>query len=269
MATRVEREPYPVGKLLVGLLAVALVLFLLTTRFDADFWETFFRRLPYILVGNQSWWPVEGGFAANILISVACMAIATVMGLFVGLAQLSRFRVVAAAAWLFTHFFRNSPWLVILYAMLFLLPFRVDLGFVAFRFPEIAKAVIALSLPVAANVSEIVRGAVQSIPYGQWEAALSFGYSRRQTMRLVILPQATRRMIPPWMNLYAILTMATTLANLVGVDEGLTAVRRLLELEGQRFAIPFYTLLLVLFFAYCYPIARCTAGLERRFAHQG
>ena len=120
---------------------------------------------------------------------------------------------------------------------------------------------------VAANISEIVRGAVQSIPSGQWEAARSMGYSQSQIWRLVILPQAVRRMIPPWMNWYAILTMATTLTNLVGVPEGLTAVREVLELEGEQLAIPLYTLLMGLFFVYCYPIARWTQKLEQRFIH--
>ena len=117
---------------------------------------------------------------------------------------------------------------------------------------------------VAANISEIVRGAIQSIPSGQWEAARAMGYTSNQILRLVIFPQAFKRMIPPWMNWYAILTMATTLTNLVGVPEGLTSVRQVLELEGERFAIPLYTILMLLFFLYCYPIAWWTRKLEQR-----
>ena len=60
-----------------------------------------------------------------------------------------------------------------------------------------------------ANVAEIVRGAVRSIPAGQWEAAESLAFTRRQTIWTIILPQCVKRMLPPWMNLYAILTMAT------------------------------------------------------------
>ena len=91
------------------------------------------------------------------------------------------------------------------------------------------------------------------------------GYTDNQILRLVIFPQAFKRMIPPWMNWYAILTMGTTLTNLVGVPEGLTSVRQVLELEGERFAIPLYTILMLLFFLYCYPIAWLTRKLEQRF----
>ncbi|NES21124.1 MAG: ABC transporter permease subunit, partial [Symploca sp. SIO3E6] len=136
------------------------------------------------------------------------------------------------------------------------------LGFTTIEFSPVAKSIIGLSLVVAANISEIVRGAIQSIPSGQWEAAEAMGYTRRQILQLVILPQAVRRMIPPWMNWYAILTMGTTLTNLVGVPEGLTAVREVLELEGEGLAIPLYTVLMLLFFIYCYPIARLTKELE-------
>ena len=59
-----------------------------------------------------------------------------------------------------------------------------------------------------ANVSEIVRGAVQSIPSGQWESAEALAFTRRQTLWMIILPQCVKRMLPPWMNLYAILVVA-------------------------------------------------------------
>ena len=70
--------------------------------------------------------------------------------------------------------------------------------------------------------SELVRGAVQSIPSGQWEAAEALAFTRRQTLRMVILPQCIKRMTPPWMNLYAILTVATPLTSVVGVSEAMT-----------------------------------------------
>jgi polar amino acid transport system permease protein len=84
---------------------------------------------------------------------------------------------------------------------------------------------------------------------------------------MVILPQAVKRMIPPWMNQYAILTMATTLISIVGIQDGLTSARAALVAEARTdLLIPMYLMLLGLFFAYCYPIARWTLALERRFA---
>jgi polar amino acid transport system permease protein len=74
-------------------------------------------------------------------------------------------------------------------------------------------------------------------------------------------------MLPPWMNLFAFVTMASVLANLVGVTEVLTATREALAAEVRpALLLPMYGFVLLWFFAYCYPIARLTQRLERRWA---
>jgi len=206
------------------------------------------------------------GFLFNILISFLSMALGTVVGVLVGIAQVSLMAPLRKGAWGLTQFFRNAPWLVLLFYAMFLLPFEFRLFGVTIAFPAWIKAIIGLALPVAANVSEIVRGGIRSIPSGQWESAEALAFSRRQTMWMIILPQAFKRMIPPWMNLYAILTMATTLISVVGIQDGLTITRAALVAESRpELMIPMYLLLLLMFFAYCYPIARATLALERRF----
>src|SRR3546814_19416847 len=84
---------------------------------------------------------------------------------------------------------------------MFLLPFEFSVAGVTIPFPDWMKATLGLALPVMANVSEIVRGAVVSLPSGQWEAAESLAFSRRQTRWEIILPQCVKRRLPPWMNL--------------------------------------------------------------------
>ena len=75
-------------------------------------------------------------------------------------------------------------------------------------------------------------------------------------------------MIPPWMNWYAILTMATPLCSILGVEETITLTQQALEAENNRPAllVPFYGFALIMFFVYCYPIARLTVALERKYA---
>jgi len=241
--------------------------------------------LPALLIGQAAaapapepllatlwkWTPVlAGGFLLNIGISVLAMAIGTVAGAFLGLMQISLLPPVRAGSWAATQFFRNAPWLVLLFYCILLLPFELRLGGVVIPMPGWAKAVVGLALPVMANMSEIVRGAVQSIPSGQWDGAKSLALTRRQTMWLVILPQCVKRMLPPWMNLYAILTMATPLVSIVGVQEAMNLTRAALNAEGRtELLIPMYLYLLVWFFCYCFPIARATQALERRFAVEG
>ena len=214
------------------------------------------------------WTPLLAkGFAFNIGISALAMAIGTAFGTLLGLAQLSRAAPVARTARFVTHFFRNAPWLVLLFYCMFLLPFKVTLFGVTIPLPDWVKATFGLSLPVMANMSEIVRGAVQSIPTGQWESASSFAFSRRQTLWMIILPQCTKRMLPPWMNLYSILTVGTVLASVVGVSEVMTLAGEALSSENRaELLMPIYFYILVWFFAYCYPIARWTVYLERRYA---
>lgn len=219
-------------------------------------------------------WGPEGrltGFALNLIISFFAMAIGTVAGAALGLMQVSLLLPVRQGSWLVTQFFRNSPWLVLLFTIMLLFPFEIDLGFAIIPVPDWMKAVIGFSLPVMANISEIVRGAVQSLPSGQWESAESLAFTRRQTMWMIILPQCVKRMIPPWINWYCILAMATPLCSIMGVEESVTYTAQALNAESDRpELIPiFYSFLLVIHFIYTYPIARWSIRLEKRFAVKG
>lgn len=209
------------------------------------------------------------GFVFNLAISAIAMTLGTVAGMLLGFAQISLLPPVRKGAWFATHFFRNAPWLVLLFYCMFLLPFQVTLFGVTIPIPDWVKATFGLSLPVMANVSEIVRGAVQSIPTTQWESAASLAFTRRQTMWMIIFPQCIKRMLPPWMNLYAILTMATVLASIVGVNEMMTLTRLALSAEDRSgLLLAFYSHVLFWFFVYCYPIARWTVRLEAKYAVQ-
>jgi len=216
------------------------------------------------------WLPfiVTGGFFYNVVISFFAMLIGTVAGVVLGLMQLSPLRPIRWPAQVITQTFRNSPWLVLLFIVLLALPFEIEIGDTVIRIPDWMKAVFGLCLPIMANIAEVVRGAVNSVPSGQWEAAESLAYSRQQTLWQIILPQCFKRMIPPWMNWYAILTMATPLCSLLGVEELITLSRQAIEAENNRpeLLVPFYGFALFIFFAYCYPIARATLALERRYA---
>jgi polar amino acid transport system permease protein len=223
---------------------------------------------PSILVTLWKWTPVLlRGFLFNLVISAVAMTAGTVVGLFLGFAQVSLLPPVKRGAWLTTHFFRNAPWLVLLFYCMFLLPFQLTVFGVTIPIPDWIKATLGLSLPVMANVSEIVRGAVQSIPTAQWESAASLAFNRRQTLWMIIFPQCIKRMLPPWMNLYAILTMATVLTSIVGVNEMMSLTRQALSAENRSgLLLAFYSYVLFWFFLYCYPIARWTVRLEARYA---
>jgi len=224
-----------------------------------------FKWMPFIL------WGPEGeltGFALNLIISFFAMILGTVAGAALGLMQVSLLLPVRQGSWIVTQFFRNSPWLVLLFTIMLLFPFEIDLGFVVIPIPDWVKAVIGFSLPVMANISEVVRGAVISLPSGQWESAESLAFTRRQTMWMIILPQCVKRMVPPWINWYCILAMSTPICSIMGVEESVSFTSQALNAEGDRpEMIPvFYSFLMVIHFVYTYPIARWSIKLEKQFA---
>jgi polar amino acid transport system permease protein len=156
---------------------------------------------------------------------------------------------------------------VLLFYCILLIPFQIEIGDTTIPFPGWIKATIGLSLPVMAYMSEYMRGAILSIPTGQWESAESLGFSRRQIMVNVILPQTVKRVLPSWMNLYAVLTMATPLVSIIGISDVMTLTRAALSAEGRvDLLIPMYLYILCWFFIYCYPISAATRRFERRFA---
>lgn len=249
------------GVILLGL-GVVLWVAVYTLRNDAlpggTAVQTLIQWLPFILKG----------FSLNLLMSVLAMAMGTVLGLGLGLFQVSRIAILRIPAGFVMHIFRNTPWLVVLFVAMYLFPFEIDLpdGGTA-QVPNWIPATIALALPIMANIGEILRGAINSIPKAQWESAESLGLTRAQTLRWIIIPQCIKRMIPPWMNWYAILALATPMASILGVQEALGNARVAMEAAGSSpdLLIPFYVFLLVLFFVYIYPIALLTRWLEKRY----
>ncbi|MEF2552944.1 ABC transporter permease subunit [Aurantimonas sp. A2-1-M11] len=225
---------------------------------------------PSALATLVEWMPfILRGFLLNLGMSLLAMAIATILGVGLGMLQLSRTRFISAPAWLVTHLFRNSPWLVILFVVMLLVPYELELpGGGSFIMSDWLKATFAFSLPVMANLSEITRGAIVSIPSGQWESAESLAFTRGQTLRWIILPQCVKRAIPPWMNWYALLAMATPMASILGVREAVGNAQAAMEAAGARpeLLAPFYLFLLLLFFVYIYPISIWTRMIERKYA---
>lgn len=237
---------------LVGALVAIAVIWLLA---DLSLLHVLIEWLPYL----------GSGFLMNILISLLAMAGGTLIGVVLGILELAPLKIIRYPVGLYVQIFRNAPHLVLIFATTYIFPFEIVVFGHYLPFPDWVKAVIGLAIPASAYVAEITRGAIQSIPTTQWEAAKGLGFSRSQALRWIILPQCARRSLPPWMNLFASITMGTALASLVGVHELLhaatdasTAVRRL------DFTVLAYIVVMAAFFALCYPISSLTRRLERR-----
>lgn len=224
--------------------------------------------LPVVLAQLLHWGPfLAEGFGMNILISAWAMVAGTLLGLLIAVAELSHRRIFRWPALTYVGVFRNAPLLVLIFAASYALPFEVKLFGTYVQFPDWVKATMGLTLPASAHLAEIFRGAIQSIAHAQWESASALAFGRGQTLRWIILPQCLKRALPPWMNLYSTITMGTSLASLAGVNDLLHAANSASQtVQRIDFTIAVFPLVLLCFFAYCYPISRLTRRLERRFA---
>ena len=207
------------------------------------------QSLPHLLRGAVS----TLGLAAAVLV------VGSVLGLAVGLLRFVPWRAAATAVGWAVELVRAVPLLLLLFFIFFGLP---ALGL---RIPTLPAAVLAMSLWMAANTAEVVRGGVQSIPRGQFEAARSLGLGWAATMRFVILPQATRRMLPPFVGLCTILVKDTSLAAIIGVFELTRAAQETIERTLRSFEI--YGVAAAIYFALCFPLTRLAARLEARLGH--
>lgn len=164
-------------------------------------------------------------------------------------------RVVAIA---FTELFRRVPFLVTL--MLAFFAFQIFLGGI----PLFAVAAVTTTLIASAFLAEIVRAGLDSVHRNQWEAAETMNFSLLQTIRHVILPQAWRVILPPAFGFFVLFIKDTALASQIGVVE-LTFAGKVLNNRGFSPALSFGVILIV-YFAISYPLARFGAALEARLA---
>ncbi|WP_274365450.1 amino acid ABC transporter permease [Paenibacillus thermotolerans] len=154
------------------------------------------------------------GALVTIGISAAGVVFGSVLGLVLAWAKMSANIIASYLASGYIHLFRGTPLLVqILIVHFGLVPLVIG------KTDAITAAIVALSLNSAAYTAEIFRAGIQSIDKGQTEAARSLGMSHAQTMRFVILPQAVKRMIPPFGNEFIVLVKDSSLVSIIAAQE--------------------------------------------------
>jgi polar amino acid transport system permease protein len=189
-------------------------------------------------------------------IAAAVIALGTAAGVIVGLLRFTPWsRFADTVAWA-VELVRAVPLLLLIFFIFFGLPA------LSVRISTFPAAVLALSLWMTVNTAEVVRGGIQSIPRGQFEAARSMGLGELQTMRHVIFPQAVRRMIPPFVGLCTILVKDTSLAAIIGVFELTRAAQETIERTFRSFEI--YLAAAALYFVVCFPLTRLAQRAEAR-----
>ena len=163
----------------------------------------FLENIPHLLKGA----------ILTVELSVLAIMIGFSMGVLIGMARLSKSRLMRYPAFTFINIIRGTPLLVQLFLIYYGLP---QFGI---KFSPFLAALTGMALNDAAYVAEITRGAIQSIEKGQWEAARATGLTFTQSMVHVIFPQAFRRMIPPLGNEFILLIKASSLVSTIAMVE--------------------------------------------------
>ena len=216
-------------------------------------------------VGPVARYVLEVGLRNTLKLSAIALVGSTLIGVTLGTLLTIRFLPTRALIRLYIEIWRGLPILVTIFIVFFALPAVSS----ALRFDAITAGAIALILWGSAQVAETTRGAVQSIPREQHEAASALGFGWVGRHAFVIMPQALRRLLPPLVSLLVNIIQNTTIVQVIGAPELLESAERQVErltFEGQQHAIEIYGAIMVIFFCLSFPLTRLSAYLERRLA---
>lgn len=182
----------------------------------------------------------------------------TLLGFFLGIFRSGKNVFLKRIIGVYVAFVRGTPFVVQIFIIFFILP---DWGIQLKAFPA---ALLAMAIMGSAFICEIVAGGIESISRGQWEAAASSGLTLSQQLRLVIMPQAMRVILPPLVGQYVLLIKDTSVVSVIGVMEltrvGWVTVVRIPE------GLMVFSLVGILYFVISYPLILLSNYLERRMA---
>ena len=205
------------------------------------------RALPILLMGA----------GVTIEITAFSVAIGFFIGLFVGIARISQFKILQIMAAVYADCIRGTPLLVQIFLIYFALPMAIGQ-----RVEPFIAAVAACGINSGAYVSEIFRAGIQAIDVGQMEAGRSMGLTWWQTMRFIILPQAFKNILPPLGNEFIAMLKDSSLVSVIGFEE---LTRRGQLIIAQTYgSFEIWMTVAVLYLIMTMAISRIVAFLEKR-----
>ncbi len=182
----------------------------------------------------------------------------TLIGFILGIFRSGKNMIIKRIVGVYVAFVRGTPFVVQIFIVFFILP---EWGVQLDPFPA---ALLAMAIMGSGFICEIVSGGINSIPKGQWEAAASSGFTLVQQLRLVIVPQAMKTILPPLVGQYVLLIKDTSVVSVIGVMEltrvGWVTVVRIPE------GLMVFSLVGALYFVISYPLILLSNFLERRMA---
>lgn len=205
------------------------------------------------------------GLTNTLTIALLSIVIAAIIGTLSGLMSMSKYRVLRFIANTYVMFVRGVPLLVLAFTIYFGIPYILKSAGIVFRFPIFYAALATLSLNAGAYMSEIIRGGIQSVNSGQMEAALSLGLPHRKAMRLIIMPQALKMMIPAIINQFIISLKDTSILSVIGFAELTNQTQVIIGRNLKIFEM--WAIAGVMYFVMCTLLAYLGRAIEKRLSY--
>ena len=206
------------------------------------------------------------GLWVTVRISLIAILLSMVLGTLLGLVMTLKNPIVRGITKVYLEFIRIMPQLVLLFLMYFGLTkaFGINLS------GEVS-AVLVFTLWGTAEMGDLVRGALISIPNHQYESGATIGLTKWQVYEYIVIPQTFRRLLPPAINLVTRMIKTTSLVVMIGVVEVLKVAQQIIE--GNRYTVPdsalwIYGAVLLLYFLVCWPVSLFARHLERAWTNE-
>jgi polar amino acid transport system permease protein len=199
------------------------------------------------------------GLLVTLQVSALVVVFSLVGGILLGIGIVYGPRWLYWPVRIYSDVFRGIPLLVLIFFIYYALPLF------GINFTNFVSVVVALTTFETAHIIEVVRGALQSIPRGQNEAAKTIGLRFSQRLVYVIAPQAVRRFLPPWINAVVDTVKGSALVSLVGIVDLMLAIQQVI---GRTYIpMPLYVLGALMYFVINYSLSSASRRLEARFAY--
>ncbi|MEN3931511.1 amino acid ABC transporter permease [Microvirga sp. W0021] len=215
-----------------------------------EYWTLFIRIMPFLFQG----------FIETFKVSLVAILAGSTLGFAIGILRTERIPVLNPLLALYIHVLRGTPFLVQLYIFYYVMP---NLNISWLQWDATTAAFVALSIYTSSYVSEIVSSAIQTVPEGQWNAATALGLTHTQTLRLIILPQAMRLMVPSMSGVYVMIIKSTAILSVVAITELTRQGQSMIQLNA-RYTLFIWLVVAGFYFIYCYPVLRFARWAEKK-----
>lgn len=205
-----------------------------------------------------------GGLPITLILATFGIALAFPVAVFVALGRRSsKLPAVKVLCVLYVELIRGVPLISVLFMASVMFPLFLPEGI---SIDKLLRAQVAIILFTAAYLAEVIRGGLQALPKGQYEAADAMGLSYWQKTSFIILPQALRLVIPPMVNNFIGSFKDTSLVLIIGIFDLLTAAKTaIVEPAWQGFGVEIYVAVGIIYFVFCFAMSQYSQGLEREF----